>query len=147
MARLWEEGFRNALSYGDLSGNDEYRSKRESFAAIEGTLGQGVWRAQWDEYRMLGWELRDMEAESRREMERLYNAMLRRFAGVASIVPPIESALKAMLPWDYRVSRAVNLLQKWRWFDHWRLLPRDWAEGGRSRSSDSMLSVPSSIAR
>ena len=45
---------------------------------------------------------------------------------------PMEAALTAMLPWEYRISRACNMLQKKEWFIHWKLLPRDWHEGGRS---------------
>ena len=88
-----------------------------------------------------------MEAESRREMEKLYNAMLRRHAGVVAVLPALEGALRAMLPWDYRISRACNLLQKRRWFDHWNWLPADWAQsaggaGAAAAARRARLMVP-----
>ena len=65
-------------------------------------------------------------------MERLYNGMLRRYAGVSAVVPALRSALKSILPVEYRWSRAVNKLLIAGWFQKWRLLPADWANGGIS---------------
>ena len=65
-------------------------------------------------------------------VEVLYNGMLRRYAGVRAIVPSLRAALKAILPVEYRWSRAVNKLLIAEWFERWRVLPSDWHTGGAS---------------
>jgi hypothetical protein len=68
-----------ALSYGDFSSNDEYRAKHHELLELDAAIGQGQ-GGHWSLYQQRHWELRDMEAEGRREMEKLYNGMLRRYA-------------------------------------------------------------------
>ena len=129
VVRLWEDGFRNALSFGDLSANEYYLSIQDDIARLEETLGQGQ-RQHWEAYRRRQWEARDMEAEYRRDMEKLYNAMLRRYGSVRAVSQPLENALIAMLPMEYRMSRAINKVRIGYWFECWRLLPADWQRGG-----------------
>ena len=63
-------------------------------------------------------------------MEKLYNAMLRRYGSVRAVSQPLENALIAMLPMEYRMSRAINKVRIGYWFECWKLLPADWQRGG-----------------
>ena len=129
MVALWDDGFKTALEAGDLSTNPDYAHLRDELDRIQPSLGQGT-RAHWDYYRSGRWRMRDMELSAYREMERLYNAMLRRYASVLAVVPAFDAALTAMLPLEYRMSRAVNKVRIGFWFRSWRLVPPDWQHGG-----------------
>ena len=134
-----------------MSHSPEYRQLLLDMARVEPTLSQGN-RGHWDYYRQAQWQLRDMEIDAYRDMERQYNAMLRRYAGVRAVLPApptflltsyvllptsyryagvqavlpaLEDALTAMLPLEYRMSRAVNKLRLGHLFQKWKLVPED----------------------